>query len=36
MTEDYEYLKNVVYGGLGDGKVKERIHAHIEEILYKL
>lgn len=33
MTEDYEYLKNVVYGGLGDGKVRERIHAHIEKML---
>lgn len=33
MTGDYEYLKNVVYGGLGDGKVKERIHAHIEKLL---
>jgi len=33
MTEDYEYLKNVVYGGLGDGKVKERIHAYIEKLL---
>lgn len=36
MTEDYEYLKKVVYGGLGDGKVKERIHAHIEEMLSEL
>ena len=36
MTEDYEYLKNVVYGGLGDGRVKERIHAYIEELLSKL
>jgi hypothetical protein len=36
MTEDFEYLKNVVYGGLGDGRVKERIHARIEELLSKL
>lgn len=36
MTEDYEYLKNVVYGGLGDGRVKERIHAHIEEMLSEM
>lgn len=36
MTEDYEYLKNVVYGGLGDGKVRERIHAHIEEMLSEM
>lgn len=36
MTEDYEYLKKVVYGGLGDGRVKERIHAHIEEMLSEL
>ena len=33
MTPDYEYLKSVVYGGLGDGKVRERIHAHIESML---
>ena len=33
MTPDYEYLKLVVYGGLGDGKVQERIHAHIESLL---
>ena len=36
MTGDYEYLKNVVYGGLGDGRVKERIHAHIEEMLSEI
>jgi hypothetical protein len=36
MTEDYEYLKNVVFGGMGDGKVKERIHAYIEEKLSEL
>ena len=33
MTPDYEYLKSVVYGGLGDGKVRERIHTHIESLL---
>ena len=33
MTPDYEYLKNVVFGGLGDGKVRERIHAHVESLL---
>jgi hypothetical protein len=36
MTEDYDYLKNVVYGGLGDGRVKERIHAHIEKMIAEL
>jgi hypothetical protein len=36
MIQDYEYLKNVVYGGLSDGRVKERIHKHIEELLSKL
>ena len=33
MDRDYEYLKNVVYGGLGDGKVHERIHTHIDSML---
>lgn len=33
LTEDYEYLRNVVYGGLGDGKVRERIHEYIEGLL---
>jgi hypothetical protein len=33
LTKDYEYLKSVVYGGLGDGKVKERIHKYLENIL---
>lgn len=33
MTPDYEYLKNVVFGGLGDGGVRERIHAHIDSML---
>ena len=33
MTPDYDYLKNVVFGGLGDGKVKERIRAHIDSLL---
>lgn len=33
MTPDYEYLKRVVYGGLGDGNVQERIHAHIDSLL---
>lgn len=36
MTKDYEYLKNVIYGGLGDGKVRERIRTHIEKILSEL
>lgn len=36
MTEDYEYLKNVVYGELGDGKVRERIHANVERILSEM
>ena len=33
MTPDYEYLERIVYGGLGDGKVRKRIHAHIESLL---
>ncbi|TAL12161.1 MAG: hypothetical protein EPO02_02475 [Nitrospirae bacterium] len=33
MTPDYEYLKNVVYGGLGDGKVHKRIQAYIDSLL---
>ena len=33
MTSDYEYLKSAVYGGLGDGRVRERIHAHLESLL---
>ena len=33
MTPDYEYLKSIVYGGLGDGKVRARIHTHIESLL---
>jgi len=33
MTPDYEYLKREVFGGLGDGRVTERIHAHIENLL---
>ena len=33
MTPDYEYLKSVVYGGLGDGRVRERIHVHIDSLL---
>lgn len=33
MASDYEYLKSVVYGGLGDGKVRERIHGHIESMM---
>ncbi len=32
-TSEYEYLKKVVYGGLGDGNVRERIHAHMESLL---
>ena len=33
MVSDYECLQSVVYGGLGDSKVRERIHAHIESLL---
>lgn len=33
MTKDYEYLKNIVYGRLGDGKVNERIHNYIDKLL---
>lgn len=33
MTGEYEFLKQEIYGGLGDGRVRERIHAHIEEML---
>lgn len=33
MTQDYDYLKREVFGDLGDGRVNERIHAHIENIL---
>lgn len=33
MISDYEYLRNVVFGGLGDGKVRARVHAHIESLL---
>jgi hypothetical protein len=33
MSGDYQYLKDVVYGGLGDGRVKERIHAFIEKLV---
>ena len=33
MMSDYEYLRSVVYGGLGDGKVQKRIHAHIDSLL---
>lgn len=33
MTPGYEYLKSIVCGGLGDGKVQERIHAHIDSLL---
>jgi len=36
MTHEYDYLKTVVYGGLGDGGVKDRIHAHIEKILSEM
>jgi hypothetical protein len=36
MTADYEYLKNVVYGNLSDGKVRQRIHAHIEGMLSEI
>jgi len=33
MTSDYERLKEIVYGEFGDGKVRERIHAHVESLL---
>lgn len=33
VSDGYEYLKNVVFGGLGDGKVRERIHTHINSLL---
>ncbi|MBN2735007.1 MAG: hypothetical protein JXQ82_09155 [Methanomicrobiaceae archaeon] len=33
MTQDYNYLKNVVLGGLGDGKVKERVNKFIGDLL---
>lgn len=36
MTEDFEYLRNVVYGGLGDGRVRERIRNHLEKSLAEL
>lgn len=36
MTADFDYLKREVYGGFGDGKVTERIHAHIEKLLLSL
>jgi len=35
MTKNFEYLKTVVYGGLGDGHVRERIHRNINEILHE-
>lgn len=36
MSEEYHYLREVVYGGLSDGKVKQRIHAQIDEILSEI
>lgn len=36
ITEDYDYLRKVVYGGLGDGRVKERIHTHLEKKIAEL
>ena len=33
MTKDFEYLKTHLYGGLGDGHVRERIHRDINDIL---
>jgi len=36
MIRDFEYLRKNIYGGLGDGKVKERIHSEIKAILAKL
>jgi hypothetical protein len=33
MSPDYAFLRDVVYGGLGDGRVRERVHAFIEKLL---
>jgi hypothetical protein len=33
MAANYEYLKTVIYGGLGDGEVRNRIHSHIESLV---
>jgi len=30
---EYKHLQNVVFGDLGDGRVRERIHTHINSIL---
>lgn len=33
ISDDYEYLKKTVYGGLGDGMVRNRVHMHIMSML---
>jgi hypothetical protein len=33
MTDDFSDLEQVVYGGLGDGKVRSRVRAHVEAML---
>lgn len=33
MSSDYTYLKDTVYGGLGEGRVRERIHTFIEKLV---
>ncbi len=33
LSQDYEYLKREVFGGLSDGRVRERIHNHIKSLL---
>jgi hypothetical protein len=33
MKADLDYLNGVMYNNLGDGKVRERIHQHIESML---
>jgi hypothetical protein len=33
LTNDFKYLQKAVYGDLGDGNVKKRIHEHINSIL---
>ena len=36
MTPDFEYLRKGVYGGLGDGVVKERVHHYIRNMLEEI
>jgi hypothetical protein len=33
MNHDYDYLKREIFGGLGDGYVKERIHEDLKKLL---